>query len=342
MRKTVTILFLCTALLFGVTEVKANVYASSVTVTYSGSFPATISYNLNQDATRVVITITDNSSGTVVKTITSTSGNAGALVGFNDVDWDGSLDAGGTATSGVYTIQINATDETGSDGFELLSFDTGPDSWYWSSSGVASNNNNGSSNFGTAYVTERTGGASGNDGGIQTDRGLYLHDSFGKYRGSLQSVAYAPGNANVDWAGLGGYEGSPFGATVGPDDRVYVWVLASNAGDPYVKDGGLSVGDGEWSASSVEDILGHSDLSNHGAISDAIVVGEGAARMLYTVEQDTSGKTGSDNDKADDGDGFGPLVDTNFYEESTFYPMLFIIIFLIIDKFLSYLKKKKR
>ena len=101
MKKTVTMIFLLTALLFGVTEVKANVYASSVTVAYSGTFPAVISYNLNQDATEVVITIKDNSDGSVVQTITIAGGNAGTLTGFNDVDWDGTLAAGGSATSGV-------------------------------------------------------------------------------------------------------------------------------------------------------------------------------------------------------------------------------------------------
>ena len=43
--------------------------------------------------------------------------------------------------------------------------------------------------------------------------------------------------------------------------------------------------------------------TNHNSISDAIVVGLGADRMLYTVEQ-ISARTGSDNDSAGDGDGF--------------------------------------
>ena len=300
MKKTVTMIFLLTALLFGVTEVKANVYASSVTVAYSGTFPAVISYNLNQAATSVVITITDNSTGTAVKKITLTSG-AGTLVGFNDVDWDGSLDAGGTASSGVYTIQISASDLVGSVGFELLSFDTGPDSWYWSSSGVVSNNNQGSLFFGTNYVTERTGGTSGNDGGILTNRGLYVHDSFGEYRGGQQSVAFASGNADVDWAAGFSDEGSPWGVTVGPDDQVYVFSLASNRDTP--KKGGIAVGDADFSTGSVVTLLDFSDLSNHNPISDAIVVGTGADRVLYTVEQ-TGARTGSDNDSFTDGDGF--------------------------------------
>lgn len=304
MRKTVTILFLCIALFIGVAEVKANVYASSVTVTYSGTFPATISYNLNQDATEVVITIKDNSDGSVVQTITIAGGDPGTLVGFNDVEWDGTLAAGGSATSGVYTIEIKASDDTGSSGYELLSFDTGPDSWYWSSSGVASNNNNGSFYFGTAYVTERTGGTSGNEGGIETARGLYLHDSFGRYRGFQQSSAFATGNtggSGIDWSTGFSDEGSPWGVTVGPDDQVYVFSLASNRDDP--KKGGLVVGDGEFSWRTVTTILDFSDLSNHNPISDAIVVGEGADRVLYTVEQNGT-RTGSDNDNFGDGDGF--------------------------------------
>ena len=99
----------------------------------------------------------------------------------------------------------------------MISFETGPDSWYWSSSGVASNNRQTNPYFGTIYVTERTGGTSSNAGGIRTDRGLYQHDSFGRYLGSQQSIAYAAGNSVIAWEDFGGYEGSPFGATVGPD-----------------------------------------------------------------------------------------------------------------------------
>lgn len=299
MRKFIFFLFLGTLILFGTTNIKANVYASAITVTYTGTFPANISYNLNQPASWVTITITDFA-GSGVKTITVTSGN-GVNVGFNDVDWDGSLDGGGTATSGVWAIKIQAGDDVGSNGFELISYDTGPDSWYWSSSGVIGNRNNGSLYFGMAYVTERTGGTSGNPGGEETIKGLYLHDSFGRYFGGQQSIAYAEGNSVIPWATYATDEGSPWGVTIGPDDRVYCFVLPSNR--DMVKHGGLAVGDALWSTGSVETILDFDDQSNHNSISDALVVGMGADRMLYTVEQ-TSVRTGSDNDSATDGDGF--------------------------------------
>jgi len=299
MRKFIFFLFLGTLILFGTTNIKANVYASAITVAYTGTFPANISYNLNQPASWVTITITDFA-GSGVKTINITSGN-GVNVGFNDVDWDGSLDGGGTATSGVWAITIEAGDDVGSDGFELTSYETGPDSWYWSSSGVAGNRNNGGLYFGMAYVTERTGGTSGNPGGIETIKGLYLHDSFGRYFGGQQNIAYAEGNSVIPWADYATDEGSPFGVTIGPDDRVYCFVLPSNR--DAVKHGGVAVGDALWSTGSVETILDFNDQSNHNAISDALVVGLGVDRMLYTVEQ-TSVRTGSDNDSATDGDGF--------------------------------------
>jgi len=298
MRKFIFFLFLGTLILFGTINIKANVFASAIGATFDGNFPANITYVLNQPATMVVITITENG-GTGVATITITSGN-GINAGFNDVDWDGTLDGGGTATSGVWAIAIEASDDTGSDGFELVSYDTGPDSWYWSSAGVAGNKRNNSVNFGMAYVTERTGGTSGNPGGIETVKGLYLHNAFGQYRGGQQNIAYAEGNSVIPWANYATDEGSPWGVTIGPDDRVYCFVLPSNRDDPKL--GGLAVGDALWST-SIQTILAFDDGSNHDAISDALVVGLGADRWLYTVEQ-TSVRTGSDNDSATDGDGF--------------------------------------
>jgi len=84
MRKFIFFLFMGTLILFSGTNIKANVFASAVTVAYSGSFPANISYNLNQPASWVKITITEFG-GAGVKTMTVTTGN-GVNVGFNDVN----------------------------------------------------------------------------------------------------------------------------------------------------------------------------------------------------------------------------------------------------------------
>jgi len=301
MKKSIKNMFFIVFFLVVTQGIKANIFASFVEITYTGSFPATITYILNQDATTVQILVKSYPGGATVKTIDVASGANGAIQGFNDVAWDGSLDAGGTATSGVYLVTINASDGTGSNGWELLSYDTGPDSWYWSSAGVATNNNNPSPYFGMVYVTERSGGTSGNDGGSETIRGLYMHYPDGQYYGFDQAVAYAPGNAGIDWGALGANEGKPTSVYVGPDDRVYVWSLANN-GDATVT-GGVAVGDAGWSLASIDTVLSFYTLDNHSTISRAIVVGEGADRMLYTVEQ-VGSRYGSDSEGPNDGDGF--------------------------------------
>ncbi|MBI9060180.1 MAG: T9SS type A sorting domain-containing protein [Labilibaculum sp.] len=292
------LLITLTLVLLSITNVQANVFASAVEISYSGTFPATISYSLNQNATSVVINIKDQT-GAIVKVINIAADTEGAFLGFNDVDWDGTLDAGGSATSGVYSIEIEAIDNVGSDGFELISYDTGPDSWYWSPGGVAANTRQASPYFGMTYVAERTGGTSTSDGGGPTERGVYLHDSHGRYFGQSLASAYATGNSLIDWNAYADYEGSPQGVTIGPDDRVYAFVLTSNGVDSGVVDGGVAMGDALFSTESIETIL----TFDHDAISDALVVGLGADRVLYTVEQ-TSERTGSDNDKEGDGDGF--------------------------------------
>lgn len=295
--KIKNLLFVIALVLLSITNIQANVFASAVEISYTGTFPATISYSLNQDATSVVILIKDSSTEAVVKTINIAADAEGTLLGFNDVQWDGTMDAGGTVTSGVYSISIEAIDDVGSVGFEMISYDTGPDSWYWSPGGIAVNTRQASPYFGMTYVAERTGGRSGNDDGGDTPRGIYLHDSHGRYFGQSYASAFASGNSDIDWSLLAGYEGSPWGSTVGPDDRLYVFVLSSNG--KTIRDGGLAVGDGFYSTGSVETVLPFTG----DAISDALVVGLGADRVLYTVEQ-TSDKTGSDNDKVGDGDGF--------------------------------------
>ena len=69
MRKFIFFLLLGTLILFSTTNIKANVYASAITATFDWNFPANISYNLNQPASWVIITITEDG-GPGVATIT--------------------------------------------------------------------------------------------------------------------------------------------------------------------------------------------------------------------------------------------------------------------------------
>lgn len=284
---------LCAAFLLGiggVSEVRANIFASLVEIDFTGTFPATITYYLNQDASSVEISIKAYPGATTAKTIVISGGAAGTLLGFNDVEWDGSLDAGGTVSSGVYVAYVKAFDAVGSDGWEMISYDTGPDSWYWSSAGVATNNRQLSPYFGMVYVTERTGGTSSAEGATATPRGLYMHYPDGKYFGLSNALAFAEGNAAMAWDDFG-TGNTPFGVALGPDDRTYLWSLGDTTG-------GLVVGDAEFTAASIDTILSFYDMSNHQPIVRAIVGGEGTERVIYTVEQ-TPGADGSSGGPAE-------------------------------------------
>jgi hypothetical protein len=254
----------------------ANIFASLVEVKFDGNFPVTISYILNEWATAVVITIKQND--VVVKTIRIGPDENGSFKGPNSVVWDGTLDTGGSASNGVFTIEILAKDEIGHQTWELISLDQAPHNWFWSCAGVAANRRQTSPCFGMIYVCERSGGTSSVLDAIYTERGLYLFNSFAFYLANNQSSSYATGNAVVSWIPFGG--NSPVGVYVGPDDRVYLSVLGTTGSE-----GGVVSGDGLYGASSVTEILPVHNLSNHGAVSRTAVVGTGSSRILYACEQ---------------------------------------------------------
>ena len=272
----IILIFMVSFLLLGATNALANIFASLVEVEFDGTYPAKISYTLNEFATSVTITIKQNDS--VVKTINIGPDLDGSFKGPNSVLWDGSFDNGETAGDGIYTIEIFAEDDIGHYTWELISLDIGPDNWFWSCTGVETNKRQTSPYFGMLYVTERTGGGSSEFGAIDTEKGIYLFYSYALYFGYSQPTAYAEGNDEIGWFT---YEGnSPLGVTVGLDDRVYLSILGTSGSK-----GGVISGDGMFSAASVEEILATDDLSNHNTVSRAAVVGTGPDRILYTCEQ---------------------------------------------------------
>jgi len=259
-----------------ISEAFSNIFASLVRIDFDGTFPATVSYILNEEATSVVITIKRD--GNVVKTLGFAASEEGTFKGPNSIQWDGSLDAGGRAGAGIYTIEILAVDEVGHRTWERISLDQGPDDWFWSPAGIAANKRQTSPFFGLVYVNERTGGTSSNPDAVETNKGLYLLDPIGLYLGFSQDSAYADGNSAVNWEVE--ETNSPLGVSIGPDDRVYLSVLGSSG-----QGGGVVVGDGLFTAASVQQLLLLQDLSNHGPVSRVAVVGAGANRVLYTCEQ---------------------------------------------------------
>jgi len=66
-----------------------------------------LAYNLPSEAKTVVLSVQDSSGNVVAKIDGTTS------AGLNRVAWDGKLDAGGTATDGVYKFVLTAKDSSG-------------------------------------------------------------------------------------------------------------------------------------------------------------------------------------------------------------------------------------
>lgn len=64
-------------------------------------------YVLDDDASSVTVTVTDEDGNTVYETTETGS------EGTNNFIWDGTTDAGGTASSGTYTLSVSAVDSDG-------------------------------------------------------------------------------------------------------------------------------------------------------------------------------------------------------------------------------------
>jgi flagellar basal-body rod modification protein FlgD len=78
--------------------------------TYLAGGEANWAYNLPQTAEEITVTVR-NSSGRAIYSTTASSGTAGEHL----FTWDGTMDGGGTAPDGVYTLDIEALDSAGKD-----------------------------------------------------------------------------------------------------------------------------------------------------------------------------------------------------------------------------------
>ena len=78
--------------------------------TYLAGGAANWAYNLPESAEEITITVR-NASGRAIHTTTTASGTAGEHL----YTWDGTMDSGGTAPDGVYTLEIEALDDAGED-----------------------------------------------------------------------------------------------------------------------------------------------------------------------------------------------------------------------------------
>jgi len=238
----------------------ASVYASGLTQTGMNAF----SYILNENAdVNVQAQVWQVGGGMVY------SQDLGAQAkGTQNWTWNGS----GGVIGNSYKIKIVAADD-GYAAWTKISTDNSLNNFY-SSRGVAVNANQSSQYFGRTYVSEQVGGLTG--AGRTTQDGLYLLNADGSDAVGQGDTAK---NGGVAWVGAS----SPWRVLVGPDSNVYVcdWSDAHS---------GLWMGDGDFNAASeVLDSTGRATSGlnvTHGSISGFLVEGTGAARTIYTIDED--------------------------------------------------------
>ncbi len=199
-------------------KASANVYATDIRINGScragvvvpGS-PVTISYILNDNASRVSLSILSGTN--TIRTITSDTGDAGTNAGFNSVLWNGTNGAGAAAAVGEYQVSITAS-SMGYDSWTNITDDSTNFEVFFPVS-IAVNNNTNSPFYGRVFV--------GNAASGQISDGEAMTPGMLKYN--------ADGSpADEGWFGTGGYpwtggkffNPSPWKMCVGPDDRLYV------------------------------------------------------------------------------------------------------------------------
>ena len=97
------LIFFMALLSFACSIVYANIFAAHVQLEFDGTFPATIRYRLNENATSVTVYIKKDQ--IVVRTLTGV-GEQLARSQDTSILWDGILDGGDIAAGGVYTVEI--------------------------------------------------------------------------------------------------------------------------------------------------------------------------------------------------------------------------------------------
>jgi len=258
-------------LAFAASSAWANVYASGL----RQIAPDTASYILNEDADAGVTVEVWKVGGGMVY-----SENLGAQAkGTHSWTWNGT----GYTPGSTYQMKIRAS-SAGYGTWTKLTTNTTLNNFY-SPRGVSVNRNPGSQYFGRIYVSESVGGTTA--AGRVTQDGIYMLNA---------DVTDAVGQGNtarnggVAWSTTN----SPFRVEVGPDNNVYL-------GDWSDLHSGLWMGDPDFvSATELLDSTGRDSTgmnTTHGSISGFVVEGSGAARTIYTCDEDlpspTSGQRGS-------------------------------------------------
>ena len=198
-------------------EARANVFASNIklngalsSVTNATAAPVTISYILNEPATRGT-TIQILLGASVVDTISIASGNAGTLKGTNAVVWGGTNSLGANVPGGTYSVSVTAS-ASGYANWTQTSTDTNAGYYVFSPRGIAVDTSTNSLYYGRVFLANAATGP--NPGSVAGDV-----DGIIKVNADGSLADEGQGNAGYDWVDQ--FYESPHFLRYGTDDRIY-------------------------------------------------------------------------------------------------------------------------
>ena len=273
------VILACLLMIGLVASVSAIPFASDLKSAPSGD-DIQISFRLNDSADSVIVTILDG--GTPVKVI-----DAGALAGPGEqsVLWD-KTDASGDPVMGTFTFQIQCSNTTGYADFTKISDGNTTNIKFFYPAGVACNTDQNSDYFGRIYVANPAVDTTASPPRTPTSGIFILGADWSDITGQ-GDTAYAGG---VDWSDS--IYSCPRDCDLDEDGNLFItdwsdthsgiWIMdESNPGAAFdelfdttiARDGsGIRPGGG--------------DDALHGSIQWCQVEGSGAARKLYTIDED--------------------------------------------------------
>lgn len=264
----------------------ANVFASQLSV--AGPFDSTggtIQYLLNESADQgVIVKIIHVSDNTVVRTLTGTTSQ-----GMNQVTWDGRNDAGQTVAAGEYTFTVQASD-SGHTTWERIN-KADPQNAFHRPRGVLIAKDQTKPNFGRIYIIQ---GRRNNVNrtriieSLNVFKGVYFMSADGTWWGGSLDTAFPELNMSFVFASN---DDAPIALNFGPDGRVYtntyvnrtMWNTIANS--DFTSEGFQVFLHPDYTAPiSSNDIQPRKTPVTHGTISDILVLGTGANRVIYTID----------------------------------------------------------
>jgi len=263
---------------------RANVYPSGLKVLDDDlniltCDPVAVRYVLNEDADGdgvnpgVTLKIRRAGDGTVVRTVAIASQAKGMQVFI----WDKKADLGQLVPDGDYKVEIVTADD-GYAAWTLISTDSVQNN-FGVPMGVAVNTNPASPYYGRIYVSQ--GNATKTVALRPMNDGVYVMNADFSDAVGQGDTALTGG---VDWGTSS--TNSPLRLTLDAEDRLYI-------GDWSDAHAGLWMADPDVTAAT--EVLDSTDRSStglnsvHGSISDMIVLGTGAERVIYTIDEDFLG-----------------------------------------------------